>query len=324
MRNWFDCYTKSFLQDMLGPTGKVETQHEIRATDSQWADVWYEPDAAQAHLRERMGWLGKMCAEACTFEPFGRSPEDEQVRACLRKLFTKHHQRIREAIKKKAPTPPLPRQWTIAPSLPPRTAATFALRRPKGWPKGISFGPDGYGLGWVSLRDLPRTRQTLLLRLMGGSGPVFRNALEDLENLPGDAWERPHAKEMLVARRAEFGQDPSSLGEAEQEFLMSTQPLVQQWKEQIRQEARQEGLLEGQREGHREGRKEARQELAERLRTSLLETYRARFGSVPPAIANAIQLVRAPDKLASWVAVFATKSSREIAGALKIARNDSQ
>jgi hypothetical protein len=128
------------------------------------------------------------------FEPFGQPPHEEDVRACLRKLLTKHHQRLQEAKKNKAPKPTLPRQWMIAPSLPPRIVTTFALRRVRGWPRGISLGPDGYGLGWVSLRDLPRTRQTLLLRLMGGVGPVFQKAMEDVENLPLEAWEKRKGK----------------------------------------------------------------------------------------------------------------------------------
>jgi hypothetical protein len=298
MRNWFDRYTKSFLQDMLGPTGKVETQHEVTAADSQWADVWYEPTPALAHLRERMGWLGVMSAAACIFEPFGQLPGEEEVHECLRKLFTKQHQRIREAKKNKAPKPPLPRLWTIAPSLPSHIVETFALRQAMEWPQGIFFGPDGYGLAWVSLRDLPRTRQTLLLRLMGGMGPVFRTAVEDLENLPQQAWEKDAAKEMLVARHKELGHDPSGLGQEEQEFLMSTQELVQEWKEQIRNEARQE--------------------LCESLRNGLLETYRARFGTMPLGIERTVQVVQDPDKLTKWVLVFSTKSPEEITDILSV------
>jgi hypothetical protein len=253
-----------------------------------------------------MGWLGVMSAAPCLFEPFGQSPDDDELRECQRKLFTKHHIRVREARKNKGAKPVLPRQWAIVPSLPPRIAKTFALRRSRGWPRGIFLGPDGCGLGWVSLRDLPRTRQTLLLRLMGGMGPVFRNAIEDLENLPQDAWEKEQAKEMLVARREDFGQNPSALDQGEQEFLMTTQELYQQWERRVQQE----------------GRNSARQEVGGRLCQALLETYRARFGAVPPAVANAVQLVRDPDTLASWVPLFSTKSVDEIAEILG-ARNGS-
>jgi hypothetical protein len=248
-----------------------------------------------------------MTAVACIFEPFGQSPDELELHECLRKLFTKQHQRIREAKKNKSPRPLLPRLWTIAPSLPPPLVTPFALARVEGWPQGILFGPEGYGLAWVSLRDLPRTRQTLLLRLMGGMGPAFRQAVEDLENLPQEAWEKDAAKEMLVARRKEFGQDPSGLRQEEQEFLMSTQELVQEWKEQLR----------------KEGRKEARQELCESLRNGLLETYRARFGILPLGIEQAVQVAQDADKLTKWFPVFSTKSPEEIADILSVIRKGS-
>jgi hypothetical protein len=307
MRNWFDHYTKSFLQDMLGPTGKVETQHEIAAADSQWADVWYEPNPAQAHLRDRMGWLGVMSAAPCMFEPFGQPPDEEEVRECQRKLFTKQHLRVREAKKKQAARPVLPRQWIIAPSLPPRFTGTFGLQPVNGFPQGIHVGLDGYGLGWVSLRDLPRTRQTLLLRLMSGAGPVFRSALEDLKNLPGDAWENEAAEEMLVARCDEMAQAGAG-SEEEQDFLMSTKEVYQRWECRVRGE----------------GRTEARQEMGEGLRSGLLETYRARFGAVPPVVESAVQHVHDPDKLTRWFPLFSTKSAEDIADVLRVAGSGSR
>jgi hypothetical protein len=147
---------------------------------------------------------------------------------------------------------------------------------------------------------------------MSGAGPVFRTAVEDLENLPGDAWEKEAAHEMLVARCAELGQNPSGLGEEEQDFLMSTQPLVQEWKQRIRQEARLEWEPSVRGEALEQG-----------LRTGLLETYRARFGTVPPAVESTLRHVHDPDKLTRWFPLFSTKSAEEIADVLRIAKNGS-
>jgi hypothetical protein len=162
-------------------------------------------------------------------------------------------------------------------------------------PDGIHLGLDGYGLGWVSLRDLPRTRQTLLLRLMSGAGPVFQHALEDLKNLPGDAWEKKEAEEMLVARCEEMAQDGAG-SEEEQDFLMSTKEVVQRWERRVREQGRAEGL-----------------------RKALLDTYQVRFGGVPPIIESALQRSQDSDGLAKWVPLFLTKSAGEIADVLRSA-----
>jgi hypothetical protein len=67
----------------------------------------------------------------------------------------------------------------------------------------------------VVLRELPRGRETLILRLMGAAA-VLNEALVELERLPADAWERAVAILPLVEARFRIPQDGAD--DAEREF----------------------------------------------------------------------------------------------------------
>ena len=75
----------------------------------------------------------------------------------------------------------------------------------------------------------------------------------------------------------------------DEEFLMYTQDIVQQLKD--------------------EGRREATQ-------NNLLTIYRTRFGSVSRKVRAAIERTHDDATLASWVAIFVTRSAAEIIAAV--------
>jgi hypothetical protein len=119
-------------------------------------------------------------------------------------------------------------------------------------------------VGLVVLRELPRTRDTLLLRLMG-AGSVLVEATAELLRLPEGAREREAAIPSLVAFRKRIIHDSTR---EEREFLMSTEPLYDQWEMEVKNQGRMEGRMEG---------------LAEGQRVMLLDQLRTRFGLLPEA-----------------------------------------
>lgn len=58
----------------------------------------------------------------------------------------------------------------------------------------------------VVLRDLPATRETLALRLLG-TGPTFRQAVKDLRALPAESWEA----ELLIPELLAFSSQISKI-----------------------------------------------------------------------------------------------------------------
>ena len=90
------------------------------------------------------------------------------------------------------------------------------------------------GIGLVAPSKLPRTRFTLLLRLLG-AGSTLKNALEDLAKLPKDAPERRFLARALS--QARFAMSAVETGKLTNEELIM-------WRGQAEFEAYERGLVE--------------------------------------------------------------------------------
>ena len=68
---------------------------------------------------------------------------------------------------------------------------------------GVYLGPSLLRMGIVVASELPRERETLLVRLMA-AGPLLAHAIEDLATLPVDAHERAVAEQILLNLRVDL------------------------------------------------------------------------------------------------------------------------
>jgi hypothetical protein len=180
-----------------------------------------------------------------------------------------------------------------------------------------------YRMHIVVVRDVPETRDTLLLRLMG-SGATLKRALRQLRELPLDAWEVRLARPKILAFRIEVTQNPS---EETMTYLDELNALYDRWRQETlalgreeglrtglargREEGREKGREEGREKGREEGREKGREEA---LRHSLLMAYRTRFGVEPAAVARALDEASI-DALEHWLPIFVTGTQAEIARA---------
>ncbi|WP_437677374.1 hypothetical protein [Sorangium sp. So ce131] len=262
MRERSDQFVKSLLRDALRRAAESDTEVEVAAA-TQRIDVWCVPDPAREALRRELGVLGELAAEPCMFEVFRNTPGLRQLRDCLRKQLAWHHElerRARAALDRveaePAPRKEVPFPWLIV----------VSTGRPETVLDGFgcqALSPGVYGsvqalqLRVVVLSELPRTRSTLILRLMGARR-VLREALLDLMALPEDAWERSIALPLLV----HFGYElPGQLPEdAEDDVIME----IQEWFKTYQAEQRQLGLDEGKRLGLDEGKRLALARLFEK------------------------------------------------------------
>ena len=108
--------------------------------------------------------------------------------------------------------------------------------------RGIYESPPFHCTRLVVVSELPATRDTLLVRLLGARS-VLRLAITELQALPAEAPERRLALPVLLRLRLTVPIDPAQQTSDDQEFLMNTQDIVDNW----RREAIQEGLQEGER-----------------------------------------------------------------------------
>ncbi|WP_437290549.1 hypothetical protein [Sorangium sp. So ce406] len=286
MRNRFDRLAKDVAQEGLTTTGKVVTNAEV-AGETQLADVWYEPDPARASERERLGLLGRLAETACTIEAYSDTPSAEEARACVEKHLAVW--RGRAARDRAAEAPFL---WMLSTGRPAAVLDGLCTARMAGWPAGVYEGPGLLRTALVVLSELPRERSTLLIRLMGG-GRVLREAIEDFRRLPLDAPERAIGLGPLLRFRAALAEVGPSTPE-EEEIVMTTQELVEQFIEQGRtQEAAQ----------------------------VTIELYEARFGPMPPALRSAVEAMRDLPTLRAWRLLAGTGTREDVHAAIAAGRS---
>jgi hypothetical protein len=94
----------------------------------------------------------------------------------------------------------------------------------------------------VVVNELPVTRDTLLVRLLG-AGSVLKQAIAELQALPVEAPERRLALPVLLRLRLTVPIDPAQRTSDDQEFLMNTQDIVDTWRREAIQEGERKVLL---------------------------------------------------------------------------------
>ncbi|WP_437590229.1 hypothetical protein [Sorangium sp. So ce1000] len=290
MHNRSDQFTKSLLRDGLSLVSTAETEVEVLAA-TQKIDVYSVPDPTRESDRAGMGLLGELSAEPSLFEPFQGTPGLRQVRQCLRKQLTWHHElerRARSATRSVAPdedadTPPQPA--VAFPALvvisPGRPETVLDAYRCEPVQAGVYHAVPGLVMRVVVLAELPRTRATLLLRLLG-SGRRFREAVADLAALRRDAWEKSVAVPLLL----HFGLDQQE-PTADEEDEVSAE--IRAWFEEYKQQLRNEGRDEGRNEGR-----------AEEAARAVLTALRVRGIAVPDAARERILAEKDPETLERW------------------------
>ena len=301
----FDQLVKQLLTEALGPTGRVETEAEVTAAP-QRADLVYEPDPRLAAARASLGLLGRMSIEPCLFEAFQRTPVPADILPCLRKQLTLLASRAARARRRSRKTPAgaHPVLWVVSSGRPKRALAGFGMQPMDDWPPGFYTAPASLRMHVVVARELPRTRETLMLRLMG-RGRVLIEAVEDLQRLPPDAWERKLAVPILVQLRLTIPADRTLQSPEERAVVMSTLELYEAFKTSLIEKGIEEGIEKG----------------IERLREAITRIYEARFGAPSPSLEAAIAETKDAETLAAWAPLFATAPREEVDAAVLAERH---
>lgn len=292
MLNRSDQFAKNVLRDALSRACASETEVEVLAA-TQKIDVYSVPDPTRAAELTEMGLLGELAADPSLFEPFHGTPTLAKVRRCINKQHTWHHELSRRARaiagtavdadfeEAAQPAVAFPALVVISPGRPETVLDAYGCRdvRP-----GVYHAVWGLVLRVVVLAELPRTRETLLLRLLG-TRRLLHEAIADLTALPDDAWEKTLAAPLLVHFKLGAG-GPAT----DPEDDMSAE--IRAWFEDYKQKLRAEASTEGREEGRKDGLKEGE-------RSMLLRLLHARFGELPEAAVARIEAADIAD-LERW------------------------
>jgi hypothetical protein len=135
------------------------------------------PDPGRLEAIVPLGLVRKFVAQGpAAFEFFQEGPSVEDLLTSLCKGLSLRQPRRWPA------RPDEPWLWLICGARPRRTFSALAFEPERGWPRGVYAGPAGLRTRIVVTNELPRTVETLLLRLLG-SGAPWRGALSELGEL---------------------------------------------------------------------------------------------------------------------------------------------
>jgi post-segregation antitoxin (ccd killing protein) len=301
VHNPYDQLAKQIGKGALDPSGRTVVQREI-ARDAQHADLFHEPDPTKTEERARLGLLGRLVETVCLLEIFSHPLAAPELRACLAKHFAHWEERARKTRatnskrrEKQLPPEPLvdPFLWILAAEVSAPMLRKLKLEPAPSFPAGVYlFGDDLLRVGLVVVSELPRDRDTLLVRIMA-AGPRLGQALEDLAALPKEAHEHALADQILLNLRHALGAKPSPTPE-DQELLMTMYTTFAELKDAARNEGRTEGRAEGRTEGRTEGHTEA-------AARHLLTVLRVRSIAVPEAVRERIQAEKDLQRLERWL-----------------------
>jgi hypothetical protein len=244
MRMRYDRFGKQMIREALEGLCFVETDAEVPAS-SRHIDLWITPREADTSPPDHLGLLGRIATSSVTMELFHNTPGGDELHVCMIK-----HGEFWHFLSRQKTLPPLPIQWVISSGRPEAGIKGLALRPMPGGLRGIYESPPLYYTRLVVVSELPVTRDTLLVRVLG-AGSTLRQAIAELQALPAEAPERRLVLPILVRFRLTVPTDPAQQTSDDQEFLMDTQDIVEIWRREAIEEGVEQGLKQGVEQGER-------------------------------------------------------------------------
>jgi hypothetical protein len=269
MRAQFDRFGKQMIRDALEGRCLVESEAEV-PVETRRIDLWVTPLEAREPSPDHLGLLGCITSRSVTLELFHNTPSGDELHLCLIK-----HGQFRNLLLRRKTLPPFPVQWVISSGRPEDGIEGLGFYSMPGGLRGTYECPRLFYTRLVVVSELPVTRDTLLVRLLG-AGAVLKQAIAELQALPAQAPERRLALPILLELRLAVPSDPAQQTSDDQEFLMSTYPLAEAWRRAAIEEGVQQGLERGVQQGLERG---VQQGVEQGERQLLLRQLRRRFGA---------------------------------------------
>jgi hypothetical protein len=167
-KNPFDQFSKQFFEEFLSPLGEVRINFEIPG-EPKFVDIWFIPSNQTTADLSELGILASIAQHPCLLEPFRKQPTDREIRSCLYKLYHLEAEIQRDARRDEdvISEEELPRLWILATSCSDKVLNDMSLHRDEAWPLGIYFSGKIFLARIVAIDRLPRTPETLWLRILG-------------------------------------------------------------------------------------------------------------------------------------------------------------
>ncbi len=249
-RTPFDQFSKQFLEELLTLVGEVKPTLEVPG-EPRFVDIWFAPFQQPTVNPQTLGLLGRIATTACLLEPFRNQPSFTEVRNCLLKLFLLQADFQRKA-KREGDTIPeaeLPQLWILAPSASDHLVNTFRALVGETWLEGIYFFAEGLKTAVIAINKLPRTPETLWLRILGRD-TTQHQAIKEVIALPVDNPQRSAVLKLLSTWKINI-EVSGEIDEDERRLLMTLSQAYLEWEQQTERRGREQGREQGIEQGQR-------------------------------------------------------------------------
>jgi hypothetical protein len=238
-----DQFAKDYLEELLSPFGEVKSPRPVRG-ERREIDVWFAPTVQSAFNPATLGLLGQLAATSSLFEPFRNPATPNEICDCLLKLLEVRGEVQRQANRNQTRLTDVevPQLWILTPTASAGILEGFRAKLDEeNWLRGIYFLAPYLRTAIVAIHQLPRTPETLWLRILG-RGRVQQQAIDELDALPADNLFRANALELLFNLRTNL-EISQNIEEEDRELIMRLSPLYQERLSQ----ATQSGVERGER-----------------------------------------------------------------------------
>ncbi len=293
-------FEQNVLRDALAAFGAVEAGTEDGATTALWYAT--DPSRVAPSPRGEPALLQTIAAASCLIERCGDAVDEATFHAAATRRY--HWHRVLEQRSGRAE--PLPLLWLLHAERPEARLKSFGFALvTDGAQKHYKTAASGWRIRLAVIADLPRVRDTILLRLLG-SASARRQAARELVVLPPDAWEAQIALPWLARLIFEVPKQGADLPAEERDFIVETREWFEQLQKQLRDEGVAQGLSRGREEGFARGRLQAVSRLTEkRLRRPLVEAERRalaeRIDRLGDDRVDEVLLAFSPATLEAWL-----------------------
>jgi hypothetical protein len=232
-----DNFAKSYLTELLNTIGKTKPDRRISA-EAREGDLWFEITSKAKKNRTALGLLGKLLTRNSLIEVFRNPATAAEIRACQGKLYAIEAEILRKA-KKTVPEAKLPYLWLIMPTASEEIRQGFGVVTTD--TPGVYNFPDLQRAGLIVVHQLPKTEDTIWLRILGREGNQ-RQAIEEFVQLPTDSDLHANIEELLTDYRAELASLGQTLTPEEEELVMNLSAAYLKKQQEWLQEGREEGI----------------------------------------------------------------------------------
>ncbi|NJM21748.1 MAG: DUF4351 domain-containing protein [Richelia sp. RM2_1_2] len=235
-----DEFAKDYLEELLKNYGTVEPDKKVSGEKKE-IDILFTPSAEQTYDLELLGVLGRFAEYPAILEPFRNAAPADEICDCIIKVLEVKAKMRREAKANntKLQEEKIPKLWVLTPTASETVLSGFNIKQKEGWLPGVYFLGDNLRSAIVAIHQLPKTIETLWLRLLG-RGRVQEQAMLELQELPpSNPFQQATLK--LVYNLRQNLRANQNLEEDDRELIMRLEPLYQQDRER----AIQEGNLQG-------------------------------------------------------------------------------